>query len=106
MRHYVLIQRPGLPADIRQAIARLDHQTDEAVLADYNAQCRLGFTGVHAQAIHVLALHQQLKRRFGKGPLTIEDNSLLSFGGCVGWDGDSWQAHLCSDCRCGRWGAN
>ena len=92
MRNYVMVQRPGLPADMRVAIARLDGHTDSEVLAGYNAQCRLGFTGVYAQVIHVLALHQQLKRRFGSGPLSIRDNALLTLGGCVAWDGTKWVA--------------
>jgi len=105
MRHYLLIQRPSLPVDMRHAIARLEDHADEVVIADYNAQCRLGFTGVYAHAIHVLALHQQLKRRYGKGPLTIDNNCLLTFKGCVSWDGVAWAMASCENCECGHWRA-
>ena len=90
MKHYVMIQRPSLPNDMCEALSRLEGRTAEELISEYNDQCRLGFTGVYAQAIHVLALHQQLKRRFGSGPLLITDNSILTFGGCVTWDGTGW----------------
>ena len=101
-----MVQRPGLPADMQAAIARLDGHTDSEVIAGYNAQCRLGFTGVYAQAIHVLALHQQLKRRFGVGPLSIKDNALMTLGGCIRWDKAGWAEFDCGDCRCGIGNAN
>ena len=97
MRDYVMIQRPSLPADMRAAISRLDALSDEAIINEYNAQCRRGFTGVYAQAIQVLALHQQLKRRFGSGPLSITDNALLTLSGCVAWDGTGWVEYVCGD---------
>ena len=81
MKHYVMIQRPELPADMHAAMSRLNERTGEQLIAAYNAQCELGFTGVYAQAIQVLALHQQLKAKFGKGPLLIEDNALLTMVG-------------------------
>ena len=85
-----MIQRPELPADMHAAMSRLNERTGEQLIAAYNAQCELGFTGVYAQAIQVLALHQQLKAKFGKGPLLIEDNALLTMVGPVHWDGKSW----------------
>lgn len=106
MRNYVMIQRPSLPADMLAAISRLDALSDEAIINEYNAQCRLGFTGVYAQAIHVLALHQQLKRRFGSGPLSIADNALLTLGGCARLDEKGWVQFDCGDCRCGIGNAN
>lgn len=109
MKHYVMIQRPELPADMHAAMSRLNERTGEQLIAAYNAQCELGFTGVYAQAIHVLALHQHLKAKYGKGPLQIEDNAVLTMSGPVHWDGKSWaldspvppapnsEAHLASD---------
>jgi len=90
MKHYVMIQRPELPADMQAALSRLDGRTGEQLIEAYNAESRLGFTGVYAQAIHVLALHQHLKARFGSGPLVIEDNAVLTMSGPVRWDGVTW----------------
>jgi len=90
MKHYVMIQRRELPADMHAAMSRLNERTGEQLIAAYNAQCELGFTGVYAQAIHVLALHQHLKAKFGEGPLLIEDNAVLTMMGPVHWDGKSW----------------
>ena len=90
MRHYVMIQRPSLPNDLRAAMSRLEGKTAQELISEYNEQCRLGFTGVYAQAIHVLALHQQLKARFGKGPLVIENNVLLTMEGPIEWSHGDW----------------
>ena len=90
MKHYVMIQRPELPADMQAALSRLDGRTGEQLIEAYNVESRLGFTGVYAQAIHVLALHQHLKARFGSGPLVIEDNAVLTMSGPVRWDGVTW----------------
>lgn len=90
MKHYVMIQRPELPADMQAALSRLDGRTGEQLTEAYNAESRLGFTGVYAQAIHVLALHQHLKAKFGSGPLVIEDNAVLTMSGPVRWDGVTW----------------
>ena len=90
MKHYVMIQRPSLPNDMRAALSRLEGRTAEQLISEYNDQCRLGFTGVYAQAIHVLALHQQLKARFGKGPLVIENNTLLTIEGPIEWSHGDW----------------
>ena len=90
MKHYVMIQRPELPADMQAALNRLDGRTGEQLIEAYNAESRLGFTGVYAQAVHVLALHQHLKARFGTGPLVIEDNAVLTMSGPVRWDGVTW----------------
>lgn len=91
----MMIQRPSLPNDMRAALSRLEGRTVEELISEYNEQCRLGFTGVYAQAIHELALHQQLKSRFGKGPLVIENNSLLTMEGPIEWSQGDW-------CQCAR----
>ena len=90
MKHYVMVQRLELPADLSAAMSVLNERTGEELIAAYNTQCEMGFTGVYAQAIHVLALHQHLKAKFGKGPLLIEDNAVLTMSGPVHWDGESW----------------
>ena len=90
MKHYVMVQRLELPADLSAAMSVLNERTGEELIAAYNTQCEMGFTGVYAQAIHVLALHQHLKAKFGKGPLLIEDNAVLTMIGPVHWDGQTW----------------
>ena len=90
MKYYVMIQRPELPADMHAALSSLEGLTGEQLLEAYNAEGRLGFTGVYAQAIRVLALHHLLKARFGIGPLLIEDNAVLTLSGPVRWGGVSW----------------
>ena len=90
MKEYVLIQRPSLPKEIAAVTARLEYLDDERIVQAYNVQCHLGFTGVYAQAIYVLGLHQQLFLRFGSSPLGIKHNCLLTMQGCVKWDNGDW----------------
>ena len=90
MKSYVLIQRPGLPQEIRAVFKRLEKFDDNQVVQAYNEQCQLGFAGVYAQAVYVLGLHQQLHVRFGSSPLTIEDNCILTMKSCVKRERGGW----------------
>lgn len=86
MKGHVLIQRPGLPQGIRAVVNRLEKCADEEIVQAYNEHCQLGFTGVYAQAVYVLGLHQQLHARFGSSPLSIKDSGLLMMKSCVKWE--------------------
>lgn len=45
---------------------RLKALNDEGLIEAYHRQMKLGMTGVHAQAVYVLALKKVMKDRFGK----------------------------------------
>lgn len=90
MKSYVLIQHPGLPQEIRAVFKRLEKCDDNQVVQAYNEQCQLGFTGVYAQAVFLLGLHQQVHVRFGSSPLTIEDKCMLMMKSCVKRESGEW----------------
>lgn len=50
--------------------------TDERLIEAYHKQMRLGMTGVHAQAVYVLALRKVMKDRFGKDFISFEEGVL------------------------------
>jgi len=50
--------------------------TDESLIEAYHKQMRLGMTGVHAQAVYVLALRKVMKDRFGKDFISFEGGVL------------------------------
>jgi len=51
---------------------RLKNLNDEGLIEAYHRQMRLGMTGVHAQAVYVLALKKVMKGRFGKDFIPLE----------------------------------
>lgn len=50
----------------------LKNHNDEGLIEAYHRQMRLGMTGVHAQAVYVLALRKVMKDRFGKDFISFE----------------------------------
>ncbi|MFT6795008.1 MAG: hypothetical protein ACJART_000139 [Maribacter sp.] len=50
---------------------RLKALNDEQLIEAYHKQIRLGLTGVHAQAVYVLALKKLMKNRFGKDCIAL-----------------------------------
>ena len=50
---------------------RLKALNDEQLIEAYHKHIRLGLTGVHAQAVYVLALKKVMKNRFGKDIIAV-----------------------------------
>lgn len=51
---------------------RLKALNDEQLIEAYYREVNLGMTGVHAQAVYVLALKKVMKDRFGKDIIVVE----------------------------------
>lgn len=49
---------------------------DKGLIERYHRQMKLGLTGVHAQAVYVLALRKVMKDRFGKDLIPFEGGVL------------------------------
>ncbi|MGY8914032.1 MAG: hypothetical protein ACKVJF_02990 [Flavobacteriales bacterium] len=56
----------------------LKELTDEKLIEAYHREMRIGMTGVHAQAVFVLALREVMKDRFGKSLIQIEDGIVIN----------------------------
>ena len=53
-------------------------KTSEELIDRYNSSVKTGIVGVYAQAIMLVALRHEIKRRFGASPILLEDNMILS----------------------------
>jgi hypothetical protein len=77
---YVYIPRE---ADKQQLLDNENHfkeLSDKELIKAYHRQVRTHITGVHAQALYLLALRKVMKQRFGKSPITLKDGSILDLG--------------------------
>jgi hypothetical protein len=80
---YVLIQQPGFKERCLENLETFKAQTSEELIDRYNSSVKTGIVGVYAQAIMLVALRHEIKRRFGVSPILLEDNMILSLTGRV-----------------------
>jgi hypothetical protein len=55
----------------------------EDLIEKYNKAVDSGIVGVHAQALHLLALRKVFIERLGKSPIVIEDEFIISLSGKI-----------------------
>ena len=80
---YILIQQPGFKERFLERLETFKAQTSEELIDRYNSSVKTGIVGVYAQAIMLVALRHEIKRRFGVSPILLEDNMILSLTGRV-----------------------
>ena len=80
---YILIQKPGFKERCLENLETFKVQTSEELIDRYNSSVKTGIVGVYAQAIMLVALRHEIKRRFGVSPILLEDNMILSLSGKV-----------------------
>ena len=80
---YVLIQHPGFKERFLENLKTFKAQTSEELIDRYNSSVKTGIVGVYAQAIMLVALRHEIKRRFGVSPILLEENMILSLTGIV-----------------------
>ena len=80
---YVLIQKPGFKERCLENLETFKAQTSEELIDRYNSSVKTGIVGVYAQAIMLVALRHEIKRRFGASPILLEDNVIMSLTGKV-----------------------
>ena len=80
---YVLIQQPGFKEKCLENLEPFKVQTSEELIDRYNSSVKTGIVGVYAQAIMLVALRYEIKRRFGVSPILLEENMILSLTGRV-----------------------
>ena len=73
---YIYIKREGDIPIINEHIKSFDANNNESLISDYNRQSRCGITGVHAQALYLMAMGSIFFKRFGKSPIYMENNVL------------------------------
>jgi len=80
---YILIQQPGFKERFLERLEAFKTQTSEELIDRYNSSVKTGIVGVYAQAIMLVALRHEIKRRFGVSPILLEENMILSLTGRV-----------------------
>ena len=73
---YVLIQKPGFKERFFEHLETFKVQTSEELIDRYNSSVKTGIMGVYAQAIMLVALRHEIKRRFYK--IRRKTNSYIS----------------------------
>jgi hypothetical protein len=53
-----------------------ESQTLEALVESYNSQVKCGITGVHRQALYLIALRQEFKERLKESPVYLLEHVL------------------------------
>ncbi len=80
---YLLILRPGDDKRIAENKKHFEKKTMQELADAYNREAKMGIVGVHAQALHLLALRQEFIARFLECPIYIEDECILGMKGEV-----------------------
>ena len=78
---YVVVSRKGDQKQIENYLKSFRGYSNAELVEAYNKQAKLGIVGVHAQALYLMALNQELKFRFGKSPIILDENQILSLPG-------------------------
>ena len=88
---YLFIQRPGDREKIMEMLGNFKKNSKQELVTSYNNSVTTGIVGVHAQAQMLVALHNAFGATFGKSPIKIEDNIIISLTGKIELIGEEWQ---------------
>ena len=80
MKH-VFISREGDKAQFVKNFENLQKLSNKELIEKYNNAVDTEIVGVHAQALHLLSLRKVFIDRFGKSPIVIEDDIVISLSG-------------------------
>ena len=61
----------------------LDELSNDELIASHNREYNMGSVGVYMQSVYVLAIHHQLKLRFGTTPTSIKGNTVVMLPGLL-----------------------
>ena len=88
---YLFIQRPGDREKIMELVGKFKKNSKQELVTYYNSSVTTGIVGVHAQAQMLVALHNAFGATFGKSPIKIEDNIIISLTGKIELICEEWQ---------------
>ena len=87
---YLFIQRPGDREKIMELLKEFKQCSKEELVSRYNRTVEVGIVGVHAQAQMLVALYNAFKTAFGKSPVKVEENIIISLTGKIEMNGEDW----------------
>lgn len=73
---FIYIRREGDKVSIADTVKKIESSSNESLIEEYNKQSKCGITGVHAQALYLMAMGHVFFKRFGKSPIYMENNVL------------------------------
>lgn len=87
---YIYIKREGDSESLKETVLKLKEFTNVELIASYNTEVECGITGVHSQALYLMAMGHVFFKRFGKSPIRMENN-ILELGKKVMSSGDTYE---------------
>ena len=90
---YLFIQRSGDREKIMESLIEFKLCSKQDVVSRYNRSVEIGILGVHAQAQMLIALRSAFITAFGKAPINIEENIIISLTEKIELIGEDWQYH-------------
>lgn len=88
---HLFIQRSGDRKKIMELLIEFKLFTKQDLVSRYNRSVEVGILGVHAQAKMLIALRSAFITTFGKSPINIEENAIISLTDKIELIGDDWQ---------------
>ena len=74
----VYIQRKGDRELLIEYYKKFKTLSNKELIKSYNNSVDLGIVGVHAQGLHLIAKRKVFMERFGKSPIKLEANIIIS----------------------------
>jgi hypothetical protein len=73
---YIYIRIEGDMQTLTEHVKEFGACSNEDLILSYNKQARCGITGVHSQALYLISMGHVFLKRFGKSPISLEENVL------------------------------
>ena len=87
---YIYIKRESDLERLKEGVRNFESFSDEDLITAYNKQARCGITGVHSQALYLMAMGHVFLKRFGKSPIYMENN-VLGMRGQIKLSGETFE---------------
>ena len=88
---YLFIQRLGDREKIMELLIEFKQCSKQELVSRYNRTVEIGIVGAHAQAQMLVALYNAFKTAFGKSPIKVEENTIISLTGKIELIGEDWK---------------
>lgn len=86
----IYIQRKGDRKELFKYRDMFMVYSNKQLIESYNNSVDTGIVGAHQQALYLIALKKVFNIRFGKSPIKIEDNIIISLSGKIVQEGESY----------------
>jgi hypothetical protein len=73
---FIYIRHDGDTQTLTENVKRFEAHSNEDFISAYNRQAKCGIIGVHGQALLLMAMGHVFLKRFGKSPISLEENVL------------------------------